>query len=134
MIVSTRGRYALRILIELAELDHGGYVPMKTIAENQGLSLKYLERIIPVLTQNGILEGLQGKNGGYRLCRKPEEITADEILCLTEGDLAPVTCLECGAEPCQRLDNCRTVAMWANFHKLIHDYFKGITLADLMKQ
>ena len=134
MIVSTRGRYALRILIELAELDNGGYVPMKTIAENQGLSLKYLERIIPVLTQNGILEGVQGKNGGYRLCRKPEEYTVDEILLLTEGDLAPVSCLECGAEPCARLDNCRTVDMWAGFHKLIHGYFKGVTLADLMKK
>lgn len=134
MIVSTRGRYALRILIELAELANGGYIPMKTIAENQGLSLKYLERIIPVLTQNGILEGMQGKNGGYRLCRKPEEYTVDEILLLTEGDLAPVSCLECGAEPCSRLDNCRTVSMWSEFHKLIHDYFKGVTLADLMKK
>ena len=121
MIVSTRGRYALRILIELAEVNNGGYTPMKTIAENQGLSLKYLERILPVLTQNGILEGVQGKNGGYRLCRKPEEYTVDEILLLTEGDLAPVSCLECGAEPCVRLDNCRTVEMWAGFHKLIQD-------------
>jgi len=134
MMVSTRGRYALRILIELAELAQNGYVPMKTIAERQGLSLKYLERIIPVLTQNGILEGVQGKNGGYRLCRSPASITVDEILLLTEGDLAPVSCLECGAEPCTRLDNCRTVDMWAGFHNLIHDYFKGITLADLMKK
>ena len=134
MMVSTRGRYALRILIELAELDKGGYTPMKTIAENQGLSLKYLERIIPVLTQNGILEGVQGKNGGYRLCRKPEDYTVDEILRLTEGDLAPVTCLECGADPCHRLEDCRTVAMWDGFHKLIHDYFGGITIADLMKK
>ena len=133
MIVSTRGRYALRILIELAEIGSDGYVPMKTIAENQGLSLKYLERILPVLAQNGILEGVHGKGGGYRLCRKPEEYKVGEILRLTD-DLAPVSCLECGAEPCQRLDKCRTVAMWANFHKLIHDYFKGITLADLMKQ
>ena len=134
MMVSTRGRYALRILIELAELDKGGYTPMKTIAENQGLSLKYLERIIPVLTQNGILEGVQGKNGGYRLCRKPEDYTVDEILRLTEGDLAPVTCLECGAEPCGRLEDCRTIDMWAGFQKLIHDYFSGITIADLMKK
>ena len=134
MIVSTRGRYALRILVELAELDQGGYTPMKTIAENQGLSLKYLERILPVLTQNGILEGVQGKNGGYRLCRKPEEYTVDEILCLTEGDLAPVSCLECGADACARQDSCRTVEMWSGFHNLIHDYFKGITLADLMRK
>ena len=134
MIVSTRGRYALRILIELAELGSTGYVPMKTVAENQGLSLKYLERILPVLTQNGILEGVQGKNGGYRLCRRPEEYTVGEILRLTEGDLAPVSCLECGSEPCTRQADCRTIEMWSKFHDLIDTYFDGITIADLMKQ
>lgn len=134
MIVSTRGRYALRILIDLAERDDDGYVPMKTIAENQGLSLKYLERILPVLTQNGIVEGIQGKKGGYRLCRPPESYTVDEILMLTEGDLAPVACLECGAEPCVHVDNCRTIEMWSGLNSLIHDYFRGITLADLMKK
>lgn len=132
MIVSTRGRYALRILIELAEIGSDGYVPMKTIAENQGLSLKYLERILPVLAQNGILEGVHGKGGGYRLCRKPEEYKVGEILRLTD-DLAPVSCLECGAEPCERAGSCRTISMWSKVHDMINDYFDGITIADLMK-
>jgi len=133
MMVSTRGRYALRILIELAEMDHNGYVPMKTIAENQNISLKYLERILPVLTQNGILEGVQGKKGGYRLCREPEDYTVGEILRLTD-DLAPVSCLECGAEPCERCEDCRTISMWREFYDLINRYFDGITVRDLMKK
>lgn len=133
MIVSTRGRYALRILIELAERNSDHYVPMKTIATHQGLSLKYLERILPVLTQNGILEGIQGKRGGYRLCRQPEDYTVGEILRLTD-DLAPVSCLEQGAVPCERQKECRTIAMWQDFHKLINNYFDHITLADLMRQ
>ena len=134
MIVSTRGRYALRILIELAELGDAGLVPMKTIAERQELSLKYLERILPVLTQNGIVEGTQGKGGGYRLCRKPEELTVWEILRLTEGELAPVSCLECGAEPCARLETCRTQKMWSGFHDHIRSYFEAITLRNLMQE
>ena len=94
MMISTRGRYALRVMIDLAEQGGSGYIPMKDIAERQGLSLKYLERILPVLTKNGIVEGVQGKGGGYRLCRSPEEYTAGEILRLTEGSLAPVSCME----------------------------------------
>lgn len=133
MIVSSRGRYALRILIELAEIGSDSYVPMKTIAQNQGLSLKYLERILPVLAQNGIVEGLHGKGGGYRLCRKPEAYTVGEILRLTD-DLAPVSCLECGAEPCGRQEECRTIAMWSKMHSMINDYFDGITIADLMRK
>lgn len=131
MIISTRGRYALRILIELAE-QGGGYVPMKRIAQRQGLSLKYLERILPVLTQNGILEGVQGKGGGYRLCRPPEECRVGEILRLTD-DLAPVSCLEDDAQPCQRVSECRTISMWSRFHQLTNDFFDSITLADLMR-
>ena len=133
MMVSSRGRYALRVLIELAELGSDRYVPMKTIAENQGLSLKYLERILPQLTRNGIVEGVQGKGGGYRLCRPPEEYRVGEILRLTD-DLAPVSCLECGAEPCQRRDECRTISMWTRFYDLVNDYFDSITLADLMQE
>lgn len=133
MLVSSRGRYALRVLIELAELGSDRYVPMKTIAENQGLSLKYLERILPLLTRNGIVEGVQGKGGGYRLCRPPEEFRVGEILRLTD-DLAPVSCLECGAEPCRRMDECRTISMWSRFHDMVNEYFDSITLADLMRQ
>lgn len=133
MLISTRGRYALRVLVDLAETEGEGYVAMKTIAQRQGISLKYLEQILPVLTKNGLIEGVQGKRGGYRLCRKPEEYSVGEILRLTEGNLAPVSCLECGAAPCQRRDECRTIRMWTEFHGIINQYFDGITLADLMQ-
>ena len=134
MIVSTRGRYALRILVELAELDQGGYTPMKTIAENQGLSLKYLERILPVLTQNGILEGVQGKNGGYRLCRKPEEYTVDEILCLTEGDLAPAECVLDGAQHCDRRGACPSRTVFTKVYSAINHVIDSVTLRELMPE
>jgi len=134
MIVSTRGRYALRVLIDLAENGNGSYIAMKTIAERQGLSLKYLERILPVLTQNKIVEGIQGKGGGYRLCRPPEEYHLDEILRLVEGDLAPVACMECGAEPCIRAAECRTRPVWQGLQKVIDGYLHGITLDSLLKK
>ena len=111
MMISTRGRYALRVLIDLAEHAERGYVPMKEIAERQEISLKYLERILPVLSKNGLIEGVQGRGGGYRLNRPPEECRIGEILRLTEGDLAPVACLECGARPCGRMAECRTYPM-----------------------
>lgn len=132
-MISTRGRYALRVMIDLAEARNERYVPMKTIAQRQGISLKYLERILPILAKNQIVEGIQGKGGGYRLCRKPEEYRVGEILRLTEGDLAPVSCLKCGAEPCEHLETCRTIPMWKEFHHMINGYFDGITIRDLMK-
>ena len=134
MIISTRGRYALRVMLDLAENGNGEYIAMKKIAERQEISLKYLERILPVLTQNQIVEGVQGKGGGYRLVRNPEEYKVGEILRLTEGDLAPVTCLECGAEPCSKKDKCRTLPMWTKLHNMISDYLDSITLADLLKE
>ena len=133
MMVSTRGRYALRVMIELAEHGDNGYIPMKEIAEKQGISLKYLERIVPVLVKNDLLEGIQGKSGGYRLTRPSKDYKVGEILRLTEGDLAPVSCLECGAEHCEHTDNCRTLPMWNNLHNLINDYLDSITLADLVE-
>ena len=132
MIISTRGRYALRVMLDLAENGNGDYIAMKKIAERQGISLKYLERILPVLTQNEIIEGVQGKGGGYRLTRKPEEYKVGEILRLTEGDLAPVSCLECGAEPCPKRSVCRTLPMWTKLHDMIGDYLDSVTLADLL--
>ena len=134
MMISTRGRYALRVMIDLAENGAAGYIPMKEVAERQGISLKYLERILPALTKNGLVEGVQGKGGGYRLSRTPEEYTLWEILVLTEGDLAPVACLECGAEPCGREEICRTHPVWVGFHEKTREYFSGITIADLMKR
>ena len=132
MMISSRGRYALRVMLDLAEHSHGGYVPMKEVAERQELSLKYIERIMPDLTRGGCVEGQHGKGGGYRLCRAPEEYTVWEILCLTEGDLAPVTCLTADAAPCHRAPECRTLPLWQGFYDLTRQYFEKITLADLL--
>ena len=134
MIISTRGRYALRVMIDLAENGNGDYIAMKKIAERQGISLKYLERILPVLTQNNIVEGIQGKGGGYRLTRKPEEYRVGDILRLTEGDLSPVACLQCGAEPCNMRDECRTLPMWTKLYDMINEYLDNVLLLDLMKK
>ncbi|MBP1561257.1 MAG: RrF2 family transcriptional regulator [Oscillospiraceae bacterium] len=132
MMISTRGRYALRVMIDLSEHDTGGYIPMKDVAERQGLSLKYLERILPVLTKNKLIAGVHGKGGGYRLIRAPEEYTVGEILRLTEGNLAPVACLESNAEPCKRASECRTLKMWTDFFKMTNEYFDSISVADLV--
>ena len=131
-MISTKGRYAIRVLIDLAEHSSGNYVPMKDVARRQGLSLKYLERIMPVLTKNHIIEGVHGKGGGYRLSKSPEEYTAGEILKLTETHFAPVACLEDGAPPCSRAENCPTLSMWKGYYKLTEDYFNGIRLSDLI--
>lgn len=133
MMISTRGRYALRVMIDLAEHTNRGYIPMKQIADRQGISLKYLERIIPALAKNNFVEGVHGKGGGYRLVKAPKDYRVGDILRLTEGDLAPVACLECGAEPCKRVEECRIIPMWREFYALVNRYFDGITLADLMK-
>ncbi len=131
MIVSTKGRYALRVMIDLAEHQSEKYVPLKEVAARQEISEKYLENILKVLVQNGFLEGLRGKGGGYRLTRSPDQYTVGEILMLTEGSLAPVSCLAPGAAPCSRMANCRTYEMWKGLNDLISNYFGNITLADL---
>lgn len=133
MMISTKGRYALRVLIDLAEHQGEGCIPMKDVAARQGISLKYLEKIMPLLAGR-LVEGQKGKGGGYRLSRPPEECRVGEVLRLMEGDLAPVACLEAGAEICPRMVQCRTVGMWRRFHRLINDYFDGISLADLMRE
>lgn len=131
MIVSTKGRYALRVMIDLAEHQAERYVPLKEVAARHDISEKYLENILKVLVQNGFLEGLRGKGGGYRLTRSPDQYTVAEILLLTEGSLAPVSCLTPGAPACERMANCRTYTMWKGLNDLIADYFGKITLADL---
>ena len=131
MIVSTKGRYALRVMIDLAEHRSEKYVPLKEVAARQEISEKYLENILKVLVQNGFLEGLRGKGGGYRLTRSPDQYTVAEILLLTEGSLAPLSCLTPGAPACERMANCRTYTMWKGLNDLIADYFGKITLADL---
>lgn len=132
MMISTRGRYALRVLVDLAERADAGYVPMKDIAQRQGISLKYLERIVPVLTKGGIIEGLQGKGGGYRLLKSPEKCSIGEVLRLTEGDLAPVACLGCNAEPCERASECKTYPLWVEFYQMTNGFFDKKMLADLL--
>lgn len=133
MMISTRGRYALRVLLDLADNYSQGYIPMKDVANRQGLSLKYIERIMPVLSKNSYVEGVHGKGGGYRLTRQPEDYKVGDILRLTEGDLAPVACLECGAKPCEKAAECRTLPMWTEFYAVVNNYFDKISLADLMK-
>ncbi len=133
MMVSTKGRYALRVMIDLAENNGGGYIPMREVAGRQGISLKYLERIMPALVSAHLVEGVHGKSGGYRLTREPGEYTVGEILRLTEGDIAPVACLECDAQACSREENCRTLPMWKELQDRIEDYVDHVTLADLMQ-
>ena len=133
MMISTRGRYALRLMLDLADHMETGYTPMKAIAERQGLSVKYLERIVPDLNKSGMVEGVQGKGGGYRLTKTPAEYRVGDILRMTEGGLTPVECAGCGSEPCDRADECRTKPLWAGLIKVINEYLDSITLQDLME-
>ena len=132
-MISTRGRYAIRVMIDLAENDNGNYIPLKDIASRQGLSKKYLEIIVKDLVSGGLLTGASGKGGGYKLCRKPEEYSVGEILELMEGSLATVACLADGAVPCPRAAECETLPLWAEYDKMTHDFFYGKHLSDLIK-
>lgn len=133
MLISTKGRYALRVMLELAGAREGEYLPLSGIAERQEISEKYLESIIVLLSKSGLVDGLRGKGGGYRLNRKPEEYTVGEILRTAEGSLAPVSCLVGDSvKDCPRSDFCRTLPMWEGLAELINDYFDKITLSDLL--
>ena len=133
MLVSTKGRYALCVLIDMAEHQSENYVPLKEIAQRQDISEKYLESIVKALVKGGILTGLRGKGGGYRLSRPPEQFTVGAILRMTEGSLAPVSCLEGVSSPCERMSACRTLAMWQGLDRLIQEYLEQYTIADLMQ-
>lgn len=132
MIISTRGRYALRVMLDLAQQSEDIYVPLKKIANRQGISGKYLEIILKVLVQNQLLTGMRGKGGGYRLTREPREYTLGEILRLTEGSLAPVACVEESYTKCSRLECCLTRPVWQKLDMMINEYLDGITLGDLI--
>ena len=132
-MISTRGRYALRVMIDLAEHQNGAYIPMKDIADRQGISLKYVEKIMPILVTHKMVDSSHGKGGGYRLTKEPDQYRVGDILRLTEGSLAPVACLECGAEPCERSAECRTLPMWQQYFDLTNRFFDSITVADLAK-
>ena len=134
MLISTRGRYALRIMADLAERQSEGFVPLKDLARCQEISEKYLESITKLLVKAGLLEGLRGKGGGYRLVKPPEKCTLEEILLLTEDTLAPVSCLEPGASACPRAADCRTLPVWEGLDGLIRDYLRQRTLADLLRK
>ena len=132
MMVSTKGRYAIRVLLDLAENYNGSYIPMKEVAARQELSLKYIEQIMPLLKKAGAVEGVHGKGGGYHLTKRPEDYKIGDILRMAEGNIAPVACLECGAKPCERASECRTLPMWTKFYEMTNEYFDGITIADLI--
>ena len=132
MLVSTKGRYALRVMVDLAEHQAAGRIPLKEIAARQGISEKYLENILATLVRANMLSGMRGKGGGYVLTRPPEQYTVGEILRLTEGSLAPVACLEPGAKACEHASECRTLPLWKGLDKVINDYLDNITIADLI--
>ena len=134
MIVSPKGRYALRVMLSFAQRGSDEYVPLKEIAEAEDISQKYLESIMTILSKAGFVDAVHGKGGGYRLNRKPEEYTVGSILKLTEGSLAPVSCTAQGAAACSRTTCCQTLPMWERLEKMIDEFFEGITLADLLRE
>lgn len=133
MMISTKGRYALRVMVDLAEHRDAAYVPLKEIAERQQISEKYLESILKVLVREELLQGLRGKGGGYRLTRAPEDYSVGSILRLTEDGLAPVACLDGKAGPCGRAADCPTLPLWQGLDRVIQTYLDGYTLADLLR-
>lgn len=133
MLISTKGRYALHLLVDMAEHDgQDNFIPLKEVAERQEISEKYLEAIVKMLVQNKLLVGLRGKGGGYRLVKAPEEYSVGEVIRITEGDLAVVACLADDSGECPKRAACRTVGMWEKFDNLINNFFDNITVADLM--
>lgn len=131
MLVSTRGRYALRVMLDLCENNDGSYIPLNDIAKRQEISEKYLESVVAALVKAGFLEGLRGKRGGYRLTKAPEEYSVGSILRLTEKSMAPVACLDCEVNNCERKDTCKTLPLWTQLDKRVNGYLDGVTLKDL---
>ena len=133
MLISTKGRYALRVLIDMAEHENGEYLPLRDMARRQDISEKYMESVVKLLVRGGIVTGVRGKGGGYRLKRAPEQIGVGEILRLCEGTLSPVSCLGENATPCARAADCRTLPLWQGLDRVISDYLDKHTLADFMR-
>ena len=132
MKISTKGRYALRIMLDLAQNSKGEYIPLKDISSRQGITIKYMEQIVPMLTRAGLVRSLRGNNGGYMLSREPEEYTIGEILRCAEGSLAPIACLEDETNQCPRKEECKTLAFWEGMRDVVYDYADGKTLKDLL--
>ncbi|MCL2061768.1 MAG: Rrf2 family transcriptional regulator [Firmicutes bacterium] len=133
MKISTKGRYAIRIMLDLALNDKGDFIPLKNISERQGISVKYLEQIVTLLQKAGFVKSLRGNNGGYRLTKTPKDYTIGGILRITEGNLVPVSCLADAVNTCPRVDKCLTLPFWTGLQKVIKDYIDGTTLYDLLK-
>ena len=131
-MVSAKGRYALRIFIDLAQNQGDGYVALSEVSKRQDVSLKYLETIVATLVRGGLLRSQRGMSGGYRLSRDPKEISVYDIFNLTEGSLSPVACINCGENFCNRSGNCYTKKMWTNVDNLINNYFKSVSIQDLI--
>ena len=134
MLISTKGRYALRVMIDLAEHQTEDFISLKEIAQRQEISEKYLESIIRLLVKDRVLDSLRGKGGGYRLKKSPEQYTVGSILRLTEESLAPVACLDGNADSCPRMAQCRTLSLWQGLDRVIKEYLDSVTIADLMRQ
>ena len=132
MLVSTKGRYALRVMLELAGHTTDEYMRLDKIAAAQDISEKYLESIVSILVKSKIIEGMRGRGGGYRLTRKPEDYSVGEILRLTEGSLAPVSCLDCKTDECDRADKCQTRPMWIELDNMICNYLDSVKISDLL--
>ncbi len=133
MKVSTKGRYALRIMVDLAQHNDGSLIRLKDISERQAVTLKYMEQIMPLLTKSGYVRSYRGNNGGYQLAKDPSEYTVGEILRTTEGSLSPLNCIEVEPNPCPRYPDCSTVLFWEGLKQVIDQYVDSVTLADLLK-
>ncbi len=134
MKISTKGRYALRMLLDLAEHNSKEYISLKEIAQRQNISKKYLEQIVPVLNRSDMLQTNRGFQGGYRLAKSPDKYTVGSILRLTEGSLAPVACLDQDPIQCERSEDCITLPIWQGLNQVINDYLDHITLQDILDQ
>ena len=130
-MISTKGRYALRLMIDIAAYSNGEVVSLKDISRRQDVSIKYLEQVVSLLTKSGMLISVRGNNGGYRLAKEPKHYTAGDILRVAEGTLAPISCLQCDPNTCPRVDSCSTIEFWRGYYKAINDYVNNITLEDL---
>lgn len=132
MKISTKGRYALRLMVDLAEHKDNGFIALKDVAKRQNISKKYLEQIVPVLNGAGILATNRGNRGGYKLAKEPKEYTVGDILRITEGSIAPVSCLDSEVNPCERKNFCQTLYVWEGLYKVVNEYLDGITVQDIV--
>lgn len=132
MKISTKGRYALRLMVDLAEHRDSGFIALKDVAKRQNISKKYLEQIVPVLNGAGLLTTNRGNRGGYKLAKEPKEYTVGDILRITEGSIAPVSCLESDVNSCERKNFCQTLYVWEGLYKVVNEYLDGITVQDIV--